>query len=671
MKKDNPNQMSLFEVISSTNENHSDDTDQISVMKMKFISQELSTYEELFKGYNEIRVITYSYALSFIEEIMHYFDRGEVIIGFDKLVNPTMAELFAVQEYATNYVCRNKYLQKRINDDEFRFYVVNDLISHQKIYLLKADNGRVRTITGSANFSGRAWNGEQIENIIVCDDQDCYDTYMHQYETLQQFSSDKISKEAKEIAEDKDHISELPIFKRIEKENGIVLHDTKSREDVEYMFHTEKLSKEWEERLSTANLKVSKDGDILFDFKKMKNIVDAIKKDNQKKKERELVNPQFILDYKNYSATFNQKPFNLNPNKEAIINDIQYLLEYMDGFSLFTKDTVQLKISYWKILNYMFLSPFIGKLYYEAKYNGYGARFFPMYLLIHGDSDAGKTAFINFSRKLMFNEELNTLTQNYFSSKPMTYLKTNVKGCPILIDELTSTYWKYAKDITKIDENMVGEDLINRPTFILLSNDISSVPAEINKRIIVMNLDNRLDRTTAAYNGKKINNIRKNVDNALYCEYLRRMFAAIDEFLIELQQHDENDEWIPDVFKMSSKIIIDIMHDFHVTIPPELSIFTWADYMGETTIAEKAINIIRDEYAHNSNIFYVNSTKNELEIDFSCYDSKEAKKKLDALYGELPAKVECNIVGSKAILKLDVIKKYSGINFKKKHFWSK
>ena len=114
MKQNDTNQISLFEVMPNLDEK--DTTDTISVTKVKFISQKLSTYEDLFKGYNELRVITYSYGLSFIEEIMHYFDRGEVIIGFDKLINPSIAELFATQEYSTNYICKNKYLQKRINN---------------------------------------------------------------------------------------------------------------------------------------------------------------------------------------------------------------------------------------------------------------------------------------------------------------------------------------------------------------------------------------------------------------------------------------------------------------------------------------------------------------------------------------------------------------------------
>ena len=96
----------------------------------------------------------------------------------------------------------------------------------------------------------------------------------------------------------------------------------------------------------------------------------------------------------------------------------------------------------------------------------------------------------------------------------------------------------------------------------LLSNDINNVAPELSKRIIVINLDNRLDRTAAAYNGKKINTIIRNVSNALYCEYLRRMFEGVDALIQEIQEHDGDDtkgNWIPDIFALSSNILLEIM----------------------------------------------------------------------------------------------------------------
>ena len=672
MKKNDTNsgQMSLFEIVPGMKEEIArKPEDIISVTKVKFISQENTTYEELFKGYNELRVITYSYALGFIEQIMHFFDRGEVILGFEQLVNKDTASLIANQQFSINEICKNSYLQKRIINDEFRFYVLNDLISHQKVYLLKADDGRVRTITGSANFSHRAWTGEQIETITVCDDLECYKVYERQYETLQQFSTDEISKNATPISEDGENAEELPIFKRIEKENAVLIHDTQTGEEQEYAFHAEKLSNEWKERLNAVKLKPSKDGKLLLELKSIRKMLTGIKKDNEIKRERELINPQFVLDFTNHTATYNQKTFTLTPDASAIKSDLLNIYEYMDGFDLFTKDTTRLKTLYWKVLNYMFLSPFIAKLRYEGNRYDYEERFFPMYMLIYGDSDAGKTGFINLTRQLMFDEKMNPLTQDYFSSKLMTSLKADVKGCPILIDELTPTYWRYAKDIVKMDSTLIKEKMTNHPTFVLLSNDINNIAPELSKRIIVINLDNRLDRTAAAYNGKKINTIIRNVSNALYCEYLRRMFEGVDTLIQEIQEHDIDDNkenWIPDIFALSSNILQDIMQEYGSYVPAEFRVFTWFDYMGDSVISEKASGIIRDEFTHNTGIFSPNETKNELEIDFSCYDDNESKKKLRILHDELPADVECKIVGTKVVLKLSAIRKHTGLTFKAK-----
>lgn len=70
MKTNDSSQLSIFEVIPGLQEDmEKTPEDKIAITKVKFLSQELSTYDEIFRGYNEIRVITYSYALSFIEDM--------------------------------------------------------------------------------------------------------------------------------------------------------------------------------------------------------------------------------------------------------------------------------------------------------------------------------------------------------------------------------------------------------------------------------------------------------------------------------------------------------------------------------------------------------------------------------------------------------------------------
>lgn len=75
----------------------------------------------------------------------------------------------------------------------------------------------------------------------------------------------------------------------------------------------------------------------------------------------------------------------LQPGMESVKSDIACLLQYMQGTKSFTQNTEKLREIYWKILIYLFASPFIAPLryYYRtiAPINSVG-RIFPMYMLI-------------------------------------------------------------------------------------------------------------------------------------------------------------------------------------------------------------------------------------------------------------------------------------------------
>ena len=635
----------------------------INAAKVSYIESQTFSWRDLFRGYSDIKVITFSYGLKFVEKVMHLFNTGEVIIGCDKIINRSVAELFAVQEFATNHIAKNKYLQKRINDGEFRFYVVKDFVSHQKIYLLSDNDKRFRTIFGSANMSEIAWNGEQIESYFYCDDKSLYSKYLEKYCTLRDMASDKISIPALSVDVDDDSLTELPIMKSIEKNSAVVIRLPDNEDEPEYAFTVDKGAKKWNQYVKEAKLKPEKNGFIKITTKHIDQIKKTFLENQSRKKEREKINPPFEIDYNRRTISFKNKLLNLSPSEENVQNDIRNLIEYMNGFDQFTNDTTKLKRSYWKVLNYMFLSPFMARLRWYADTHDYDSRFFPIYLLLQGVSDAGKTAFVETVQKLMYGESLPKLDKTFFSAKPMTSLKENVKGCTILIDELTPMYWKYARDIVKADDYLANQGYINHPAFVITSNEVKSIAPDLSKRIIYINVNNRLGKQEAAMNDRYVSNIRNSMGNSFYCEYLSRMFDATDKLIDEMISCSDK-HWYPDIFKISADIIMEIIVENGFDLPSELEKFEWIDYMGETVISEKAINMLMDEYEHNNSIFKVNK-KNELEIDFSGYEKSEAETKVRVLQDELPAKLECRAVGLKIILNNQFIKEYLGVNIKR------
>lgn len=646
---------------------------KITVTNVLFVNQEELYPEDLFNGFDELYVATYSYSVKFIEKIMKNFQKGEVILGFENLVNSDVTNLLAHNVVSTNTVIKNQYLNQRMQAGEFNFHVLSQLVSHEKFYLLKANDGRTRVVWGSANFSARAWAGKQQETYTVCDSKDAYNVFFERFTYLKSLCSE-IKKEAKLLSEDHIDIKEIPFFRKIEKVKATIIETVPESQEVKnYYMHEEKVSEEFRELLKRTKIKPNKkDAGILFDIKTITVLSKEAAEITKEKKEQEKENPQFILNYENQSASYNGEEWNLNPLKEDVKKDANNLIEYMKGFDNFTKDKQKLKTTYWKVLNYMFLSPFMARMRYEGNQNKYPMRFFPMYCLVYGTSDAGKTTFIKLCQHLMFGEfakQQNELTESVFSPNKMLGLKTNIKGCPIVIDEMSAGTWnRWAKSIVKADDFLVDHKLLNHPSFMVLSNDVAQIEKDVRKRVVMFRVDNSLDTKSVNDNAQSINILISETKNAFYREYLRRMFVEFENLIeeISIKNNDNQTKRKPDIFLVSSKIILEILKENKIDIPLELNEFTYDDYTGDREVAYKAISIINDEFELNPRAFSIDRTKNQLIIDFSIYPNKDSvEKTLKLLVNDLPRELEAKHVNFKLVTKLSETEAFLERRFKK------
>jgi hypothetical protein len=120
----------------------------------------------------------------------------------------------------------------RIEDDSVHFYVANKKISHEKIYLLEANDGRKRVVMGSANMSYNAFNGVQRENICCIDGDSAYDWYLEKFYDLKENSTDEITKKALQISDAYENIDELPISESVKVKKAIVIESGSENEKV-------------------------------------------------------------------------------------------------------------------------------------------------------------------------------------------------------------------------------------------------------------------------------------------------------------------------------------------------------------------------------------------------------------------------------------------------------
>lgn len=648
----------------------------ISVNYMNYIKSQKTTWEDLYTGYDDIKILTYSFGLPFVSELIKPFKTAEIIVS-PSSIRADAVEIMTAQAISCNIKCKEPYLQERIKDGTFHLYCAKDIISHGKVYLLKNESGAVRTILGSANASKRAWNGAQAEEYVICDDPAFYEHLLGKYKSIKDASTDEITIEAKQIEEDGSNIDDIPMIKKIQQvKTAVVIHDAPEPEkEVEYVFIAkDKLSKSIREALVKSKIRptIKNDGTLLS-VEKIKNVIKIAKNNGIKKKEREIVCPQLELDYMEQSMYINDALQNLNPSEENVKSDISLWLQYFKGFDCFNNDVGNLKEKAWKVLVHMFASPFFARLRYEGYKADIPYRMFPIYLLFYGQSDNGKTALIKTIQKLMLNIVPKPVPTNFFSSNKAETnniygLEQSVKGCPILIDDIGNYQWRSAADITKNDTFIFEEGYINAPTFIMTANELSNIKPEISKRLVVFYVANQLSKNEAAKKDQEIKAIRNKMSNSWYCEYVSKMYPLVEDMCNKMMEPEKDLTWQPDIYQVSSTVLLEILHKYTKNLPKEFVPLTWNDFMGDAAVSERAINKLKEIHYLNPDLFKANKDRNEIILDLSpLSDKDELMKRLK----ELPADLERREIGTTIAMKLDETEYYTGIKFKKGSWFSK
>lgn len=156
------------------------------------------------------------------------------------------------------------------------------MLSHEKIYLLSAADGRRRVIIGSANMSFNAFGGRQRENICYIDGDRAYEWYMDCYLTLRENSTDQIFKETLLVADSGENLEELPIARTV-RTNKVVMLETveEQREEVRFALDVKNLAAQF----TPSVPKPDKKGKTLLSPEKIKTIRRQVVADQTKEKE--------------------------------------------------------------------------------------------------------------------------------------------------------------------------------------------------------------------------------------------------------------------------------------------------------------------------------------------------------------------------------------------------
>jgi hypothetical protein len=324
--------------------------------------------------------------MGFIYSLLQYFQYAEVIFGYEEVMSYSLHEIMAYQmetiERLRTTSSQSKVdLLARIDSHTLKMYVARQKLSHEKIYLLEADDGRKRVIMGSANMSYAAFSGRQRENICYIDGERAFDWYKNNFDDFKETSSDDISVSALQLADSGENLNKIPVMQTVKIRKAMVIQaDTNVKDQVRFGLDVKNLSN----KFSPFMPKADKKGKVILAPETTILTQKRILENDIKEKELRSEYPQLVIDILLSQVHLNDKPLDLFPPASEISNDVDLFLEYMEGYHKFHGDVELMQARYYAFANWFFTTPFMASMRNMAvKYNQ-NLLPYPVFVLVYG-----------------------------------------------------------------------------------------------------------------------------------------------------------------------------------------------------------------------------------------------------------------------------------------------
>ena len=632
----------------------------LDVVRMEFVEADTLRWQDLFSGFDTLRAITYSSAIGFVYQLADMFENVEVIFGCEDVLSYSLQEIMAYQCKLVDRMRETASemkvdLMSRIEDNTLHFFVAREKLSHEKIYLLSASDGRKRVVMGSANMSYAAFGGRQRENICYIDGSSAYDWYLNSYNEFRDECTDQIFKETLAIADDGEHIEEIPIARTVRAKKALMLETVEaSKEDVRFALDVKGLAV----RFASSVPKPDKKGKILLSPEKIKIIRRQIVADKTKEKELRSEYPQLEVFVDEGIVKLNGDNMDLAPSSKEITQDVSLFLRYMGGYEKFHGDVAGMQRRYFEFANWFFCSPFMGCMRDMAVHYNQNTLPYPVFGLVYGQSKAGKTSFLETLLKMMIGQKTKISAPD-FTRSSIEGLKRTVKGAPIIVDDLTNTRFnQHAIETIKNDDFGIADHLVYYPAVVISANeDVKAVAPEVIRRTVVCRVQAGLTNTEVM-RSNVVRTVQREIGTAFYREYLRRMLEVVPDLLEEIKC-DEN-ESAPDILAVSSAIIVSIIKEHtEEDLPAFVRELTLDDYFSERVTGSYAMKVICDAWKTSQTSFEISERTNELRYNAG------ATWEADRILKELPETLEAHKSRDWLVMNLNDAKEFFGIDFKK------
>ena len=389
-------------------------------------------------------------------------------------------------------------------------------------------------VVGSANFSERAFSGKQAETLLAFDDDPAaWAHFSREYERVKAGATSELALPNLEVAEVP--LEDVPVLQEAQgRSGGVTLYLGGSAEAATLSVtvgRVERLANGYNTFLKPL---VKPKGDQVSVTREVATKAVRLLKGQQTHKEVQA--PTWLsISLEAGTVVLSGKEVSLEVDEAALREDVRLLVAYFENFGGFFGDVERLQRDYFMFMSWLFAAPFVCDLRNRALGHGGYVFDYPLFAVLFGKSNCGKTRLIETLLRAMFGHA-RFLNKDDFTRTNLRGLLLNSRRFPAVFDDVKKKRFDlHAGDVIKDELFMLPE----YPAFVLSMNaDNHAFSTEIRKRCLMVYTNASLpDHTEAAkrlYGGvREVQARLGTARTALYRSYLRRALTSFGEALPE------------------------------------------------------------------------------------------------------------------------------------------
>ena len=516
-----------------------DDGFGLRVVEARFV-EEAKFEWELFRGFDSIRVLTYSASIPAIVKMLDEFefDSFECVFGCEATLRD-IKDVLAFQRVAVGDTRaaimnladrRHAYILSQVQAGKAAFRVLRQQVAHAKLYLLENHaDGRNRVVVGSANLSERAFSGTQPETLVKFDDDpDAWSHYCRMYQGIRDSASDEVPLPPERIITAEIEIEEVPAV--ADQASTLVIDRPADEAGVtSFPIQVQRI-----ERVAAAisphvaaaappfrNGKQQITPQVKREISRIKLVKSAEDSDNR----------NFTLNRFEGKAILSGEEFSLEWAPEKVATDARLMLEYFNNYDgAFEGDVARLQRDYFSLWSWFYFSPFICDVRSRALLLGEDVVRYPSFAIVFGKSNCGKTTLVDTLMTSMFGK-VNTVDKSSFTAGRLRGLQQSYKRFPVVFDDIgRRAFSNHGRDIIKDELPPPVEEY---PGFVLSMNaEPTTFPDEIVKRSLTIYTTTALPPHQEELRQRlhsRIQGVREGLTGHLYRRYLVETMERLNE----------------------------------------------------------------------------------------------------------------------------------------------